>query len=142
MTDINGKWAGTIIYGAGYPDDIMGRELTFELTIHESDGDITGSGRDIAGCGINPSESFIRGFVDGEIISFIKHYKSAGYFDEDGGSLIIENEPSLDITYNGEFNADTNQYEGDWDILIDQVQYGNDTIIYEFTGSWSMRKVS
>lgn len=142
MMDLNGKWAGTLVYGNGYPENIINQELSFELIISEFNEVITGYGKDIAGCGINPSECHIRGFVDGDMISFIKQYKSAGYFDQHGASFIIEDKASIDITYNGTFNPEKNQYEGEWDILLDQEQYGNKTFIYECVGTWTMHKLS
>jgi hypothetical protein len=138
--DINGNWTGTLIYGKSYSEDIVGKELTFELKISESNGDIIGSGRDVSGFGLNPSEFTIKGFIDEATISFIKQYKSNAYFDLDDKLIIDANEPSFEITYSGIYNEETNQFEGDWDILIEQKQFGDSWLDDEYVGTWVMAK--
>jgi hypothetical protein len=116
----NGNWKGTLIYGKGYSDNIIGKELIFELKISESNGDIIGSGRDVSGIGLNPSGFIVKRFIDESTISFIKQYKSSTYFDLDDKLVIDAKEPSSQITYNGIYNNETNKFEGDWDILLNK----------------------
>jgi hypothetical protein len=122
LPDINGKWAGVLIYGRGYGAK-ANSELYSSIKVKVTEEDeFEGTATDIKGVGMNPDGGTVTGFIDGNKISFIKKYKSERMKDE----------PSPDICYSGRFNQAKGEYEGEWVIERSKGAAGS--------GTWRMKK--
>lgn len=136
--NLSGYWQGTIIYGTDYGPDIEGKELFFEMTLAESDGEFTGIARDTGGFGNSDDEATVSGFWDKETISFIKKYKSYHEFDEYGNLNKDENIEPFEINYTGTFNLEKSLFEGDWEIIIQSELLADGWGEQYCSGTWTM----
>jgi hypothetical protein len=138
--NINGHWEGKIIYGAEY-DKLEHKELYFSMDIIQDLDAFTGIALDKEGIGVNPDKATIKGFIDGNEISFVKQYESTAWFDENDLVVIEKNKLSPEINYFATFDPLTNVIEGHWDVVISSQPFGNDWLDDISTGSFSMRRI-
>jgi hypothetical protein len=111
---LSGNWEGYYEYGKGYQPPLLGSRKSFEMTLRAKSGQLEGTCID---------EEFslqagIWGFVDRELISFIKKYPAL---------------PAYDIHYTGFYDAGEVSFTGTW--IIDN---GDGNVA---SGSWSMVKL-
>jgi hypothetical protein len=138
--NLSGYWQGTIIYGPDYGPEIEGKELFFEMTLNELDGDFTGIARDTGGFGNLIDDATVSGFWDGETISFIKKYKYFTSFDEKGKMVIDETKEPDEINYTGTFNSEKDLFEGEWEIILNTEELLEGWGEEFCSGAWNMRK--
>lgn len=82
----------------------------------------------------------IKGFIDNEHISFVKKYPFKFEEQEDGSILIDREKKGHEVIYNGFLNKDIGVWEGEWEILQNEVQISMGK--YEeflITGFWQMK---
>lgn len=140
--NITGKWQGTLVYGEGYDEESVGKTLDFEFDIVDTDGEITATGKDLSGHGFNPTPSYMSGFLDEGIISFIKRYKQGLTIDENGQEELLPEEENYEINYSGNYNVTTKEFEGDWEIVMYFKPEEDPDVIYSHmcVGTWKMSK--
>lgn len=141
--NITGKWQGTLIYGEGYDEESIGKSLDFEFDIIDTEGEITATGKDLKGHGYNSTGSYINGFVDDDIISFIKQYNKGLTIDEEGNEEYMPPEENYEVNYSGLYNHITKEFEGDWEIvtLMESIENPDEKFIHICSGTWKMHKV-
>lgn len=106
MNSLTGTWEGTFTYGEDYPENVIGKSVSFQMKIEESDGDLKGSCQDDC---LKEHFSKIAGFVDEDFVSFIKTYPYLIAFDNDGNNISVPEQPAHEIHYSGTWDADTIQ---------------------------------
>lgn len=104
MNALTGTWEGTFTYGEDYPQNIIGKSVSFQMKIEERDGDLKGSCEDDC---LKEFPSKIVGFVDDDFVSFIKTYAYHIGFDEDGNNVSDPGNPAHEIHYSGTWDADS-----------------------------------
>lgn len=142
--EINGNWKGdyTQEFKGGDNQTIV---VDFEIELKSEAKGFSGVCYDIEIEEGNREKSSIKGFIDGEIISFVKQYENAIYLDDETEEYILEKnpiEPHPEIHYYGTYNADLKKFEGTWEIevgeeLIVPEEYGVELVV----GEWWMKKL-
>ena len=135
---LNGQWSGIINYGPEY-GDLQNEELFFVADLNEEDNLITGTATDL-----NEKEdtgiASIKGFIDGNKISFIKQYPYDSYYDEFGKIIIDKTKVGPEINYFGVWNFESNSIEGSWEIIVETKKIGDQLFENICTGSFKMSK--
>lgn len=138
-TNLSGQWKGTIVYSEDYVD-LEGEELYFTLEITESAGTFKGIAWDTGGVGVNPDKATVKGFVEGDEISFLKQYGSTLIY-ENGKETLEKDKPSAEVNYWGTIDREANRVEGHWEIIVDSQKAGDGWFDDIITGSFTMQKV-
>ena len=139
---ISGQWLGHFKYGPEY-EKFYGEEVEFSLVLEEiGNGQFEGKCFELDGVGANESVTFVKGYVDGNLIHFVKEYEEEFILLEDGTLEKLEPPGKSILTYDGEFDYRINCYVGTWE-LESQVANAIDGVIVElFTGTWELTKLS
>ena len=97
---LNGKWIGKFKYNQikGLPRIKL---IDFEITLHFTDNNFTGSCIDELTIKLFTEPAFIVGTLSPNYISFNKRYPCMVSSDEQLNPIIIKDEPSVDIHYTG-----------------------------------------
>ena len=132
------KWIGQYTYGEGYPDNVKGKSVPFELELIVNGIEFQGNFSDDETRDIFSDNGIVKGYLENDCISFFKLYPKAWQITEEGRVKILENEDPHFIEYEGVLNQD--QFEGSWQIPMHFV--GDDGPFTEIYGSgtWSMEK--
>ena len=139
MSSINlsGLWTFVIVYGPEYGEN-KGEKLIFEAEFSQSDDMFTAVGIDKDGVGMSPDLAKIKGFLDGDKISFVKQYEFSHYASGDGKTIVDNNNPGHEINYFGTYDAVNNLFYGDWDITTRPKGFWYDITC---TGTWTMERL-
>ena len=131
-------WNGFYQYDPEYTGKFPKVNFTAELTYY-TDG-FEGICKEL-GDGAHREAAAMKGFMDEEnnTINFILKYPYSYWEDEDGTMQFDTSMPHPDIYYFGNLNAETNSYEGVWDMTT--VYYDENGEPFEATdqGTWEMR---
>lgn len=132
------NWTGEYTYVEGYPEELKGKSVVFKLIISNTEGEIIGTCTDDEADKVFTEPATIKGFIDNNIISFIKKYPYHWETDEDGNSIVFENTPSVEIHYYGNFQ--NGRFSGDWDMSMDVMTEDEKWMPFTCEGTWSMEK--
>lgn len=86
----------------------------------------------------------IKGFIDGDLISFIKVYPYNYFFNEETSRFEIDYSiKNHTVEYLGYFQRETQKYEGTYRAVIDSGMPGTDGLYEEefYTGYWEMSRI-
>lgn len=133
------KWIGQYVYGNGYPEDMIGRAVEFEIEWTNTDGNIKGTCIDEESKDVFDTPATIEGFIDDKVISFIKKYPGYWEIDESGRDIVDMNKPSSEIHYSGLWM--NGQYEGDWEIATSYVLENGDILETFCAGTWVLNRI-
>lgn len=93
-----------------------------------------------SGTSAHREAALMKGFIDREnnTISFILKYPYSYWEGEDGTVEYDTSQPHPDIYYFGNFNSETNSYDGEWEMTTEV--YDEDGEPFEWTcyGTWEM----
>ncbi|NJK86822.1 MAG: hypothetical protein HC906_13450 [Bacteroidales bacterium] len=135
-----GVWTGELTYGEEFPSEIQNKTKRFRIELEESDGDISGKYFETEGFGIIPDTAEINGFVEEDMISFVKQYPAFYLVNKDGEIKTIDDREPPEINYSGYYNEEKQSFEGDWNMVVEFQQltfgYAESTV----SGTWSMKK--
>ena len=133
--EINGKWKGYYEYGLGYILPYFGNRVELEMIVNvDSSGNITGSTTEVPSEFSVNVEASIKGFIDQDLISFIKTYPVLPSIADDGTIQLTEG--TLEIQHTGFIDRENQAIYGDW--LIEEKfinEEGYNDIEY-LTGIW------
>ena len=135
--NLNGLWTFVIVYGPEY-EEMENKELIFEAEFTQDGDTFTATGMDKDGVGMSPDLARMKGFIDENMISFVKQYEFSHYASGDGKTIVDNNNPGHEINYYGTYDATTNSFSGDWDITTRPIGVGYDVTA---TGTWSMKRL-
>ncbi|MBL7901146.1 MAG: hypothetical protein JNK73_04055 [Bacteroidia bacterium] len=137
--NLTGQWKGIITFGPEY-GDWEDKELYFSMDLRQTGLIIEGTAVDTGGVGCNPDIADIKGFVDGDSISFRKQYRSTVTEDENGIEIVEKGKPSPEVEYIGTIDRSFDKIEGEWQINV-AVQKLKDAWLDEtWTGQWEMSR--
>ncbi|MFX8641196.1 hypothetical protein ABTM21_20275, partial [Acinetobacter baumannii] len=74
---------------------------------------------DLEGIGANYEIAQVVGYIDGDLISFIKQYSHLYYLDEIGNTKEDKNKQHPIVAYSGEFHLDTKTFAGQWELRME-----------------------
>jgi len=135
---IEGKWVGQYTYGEMYPENCIGKSISFEMNLTANGIEFHGSFSDDETRNIFQDNGIVAGFLEGNYIAFDKQYPKACEIDESGIFKVLENSIPPLIKYEGILSD--NQFEGTWE--IHKYYQENDEIfsMVDGSGTWSMKK--
>jgi predicted HicB family RNase H-like nuclease len=127
---LTGQWAGYFTYGPEYGEEMHGEKVEFRIFIDESsDGLFEGKCVDIEGRGVDFEKSTVKGFIDGDVISFTKEYPAQH-----------PQQHPQQLVYSGQFNNRIASFGGQWEIWLNERPHDKGLIVDIRTGTWEMRK--
>lgn len=131
-----GQWQGFFRYGPQYGPLIEGQEAEFRLFIEElSNGEFSGRVIDWEGIGANGEVSSLKGFINGNDVSFTKQYDQSHAIDEQGNCRVVEGASGHAVRYRGCFDKNANQFVGEWEI-VGELGHATEVV----TGTWRMKR--
>lgn len=135
MTEI---WKGQFRYDkADYGfDDVV----NFELQVEFVNGSLKGIATDPEFAELSDLPVTVKGFIEGDHISFIKSYPLKYESDENGKSFINESTKGHDVVYDGYFDPTVNKWIGHWEIIADEIKV--DLEVYQqlyVGGNWELQ---
>lgn len=130
-------WKGFYQYGPEYTGKISKVNFTAQLTFNE-DG-FEGTCKE-SGDGAHREAAVMKGFIDEEknTISFILKYPYAYWEEEDGTIQYDTSQPHPDIYYFGNFNSETNSYDGEWEMTTEVYDENGEPFEWSDYGTWEM----
>lgn len=127
LLEISGIWKGYYELGKSYPKNLQGKRTDFVLNIKETNGEFTGECIDIVHDNKDNTTSQIKGFVDEDLISFIKQYSFHLLIDKEGKRVIDYDEKHPEIEYTGYYDYESKKISGEWNMvtknLVTQYDY-------------------
>ncbi|MGG9961162.1 hypothetical protein [Ferruginibacter sp. SUN106] len=135
---LKGKWIGQYTYGEMYPENYIGKSVSFEMNLTANGIQFYGNFSDDETRNIFQDNGIVGGFLEGDYICFDKQYPKAWKTNEAGVIEILENSIAPLIKYEGVLS--NNQFEGAWEI---HQYYKEDDQIFSVVlgvGTWDMRK--
>jgi len=137
-----GQWQGFYSYGPEYGEYVEGKEAEFRLFIEEITKDqFSGRVIDWDGFGADGEISEVKGFISGQVISFIKKYPNCRLMDDFGNVEAVEYISSIEVLYKGEFDISKNSFIGKWEIAQDVEQEKGLINKYITTGIWRLHRI-
>lgn len=132
------NWKGEFQYDkADYGFDTI---VQFELEVEFENGTIKGIATDPEFEELSKLPIIVKGFIEGDHISFIKSYPLRYESDENGNSFIKKSEKGQDVVYDGYFDPFVDKWTGHWEILMDETKV--DVDLYEnfyVGGIWELK---
>lgn len=132
------KWVGNYVYDEPHPEGTKSIPVPFYVEWTIVDGILTGTCTDDETKMHFDRPSTIQGFIEDEVISFIKRYPCSWNADETGNVILYEREPPIDIHYSGTLVDD--HYEGEWEMTIVYKTEDGFPQEYDCIGTWSLYK--
>jgi hypothetical protein len=126
----------------GY-DDHFDPENTFAfiLKVDDNEGSFHGIALEEEFTGLTGEAASVKGFADGDHISFVKKYPFRFDTQDDGAALIDRQQRGHEVVYDGYFNSETGVWEGTWEIQIDEIKIAPHKYRTSATvGFWQMNR--
>lgn len=134
------SWQGFYCYNIEFDET---EQYGFTIDAEFVDGSFRGEFSEDEFTGITGEKGTVKGFIDEYHISFVKKYPFQ-YDELEDGSLFFDFEAEgHEVVYDGTFNQETGTWEGEWEILVEEVQVNDEESEQYFDrGSWRMRRVT
>lgn len=116
-----------------------GQSNKFALEVTEQDGMFSGVCYEEAFAAADGEWITVRGFVDSNIISFVKKYPFLMASHPDGITRLDRTKPHPQIHYRGYYDELKKIYSGEWELFYELPDEEN--IVEVQTGEWIMRTV-
>ncbi len=110
---ISGTWKGYFEYGQSH-SKLRGVRKDFVLNLKGTNGEFFGECIDISEDYRNNLKAEIKGFINRNLISFIKRYPYYHFTNKDGKSEIDYNKNHPEIEYTGYYDEESNKFKGEW----------------------------
>lgn len=131
-----GQWQGFFSYGPEYGEILEGAEVEFRMFIeHFKNGEFSGRIIDWNGAGENGAVCFMKGFIDGDFISFIKQYNRLHTFDQ-WGNVETNDTKGYEVLYEGRLFTKEKCVRGTWEISFTIADEAEQSIEEVSTGTW------
>lgn len=121
-------------------DDAETEHFSFEINVKIIDGAFEGTAFEQEFSGSTGDLIHVKGFIEGDFISFVKKYPY-GYWKDENDEVIIDIKiPGHEVVYQGNFDQEKGLWKGEWEIEvdIDQVDEENDEV-QVMVGVWDMK---
>jgi hypothetical protein len=136
-----GQWIGYFAYGPEYGDDLVGEKVQFRIFVDSFYNEqFTGRSVDLEGIGANYEIAQVKGYIDGDFISFTKQYPHLYGLDEEGNTVEDKTRQHPIVSYSGEYNVVTKTFSGQWELRIEIAPVGEYWLEDICTGTWEIRK--
>ncbi len=82
----------------------------------------------------------VTGFIDNDLINFTKKYPFQFLVDDNDQIVIDRMKPGHEVIYEGRFNAEIGEWEGEWEIIVDEIKLTSEAYKTDMVyGSWRMK---
>ena len=120
--------------------------VNFEMELEFNQGSFKGTTIDEETKDLFNEPITVEGFIEDEMINFVVTYPNNYYFDLEQNKLVVEkNKAYPGCEYLGSYNKDSNKFEGEWRLPIEQNNIGSlqtdYTELYD-SGNWEMKRIS
>lgn len=135
---IHKNWVGEYAYN--YEDDTS--HYSFEIIAEWKDGSFEGTVYEQEFSGITNDVVHVKGFVEGDLISFVKTYPYLFGTDEKGLLIIDKGLRGHQVVYGGNFDKNTGIWSGDWEIIMHEEKNKLEPETYKIEsmfGPWNMK---
>lgn len=109
------NWIGKFAYSFEEGDDEF---FAFEIVANYENGSFEGTVYDEVFSGMTGDLAKVKGFIEHDLISFVKIYPYYYVKDLQGKTIIDKNQKGHQVVYQGYFNDETGEWEGEWEIQI------------------------
>ena len=137
MTEKN--WTGR--YGYSF-DEGSDDFYAFQITATYNNGSFEGTLYDEEFSGHTQDLVHVKGFIEGDLISFVTTYPYYFAYKDDGSIIVDKSVKGHNVTYEGYFNERTGSWNGQWEIIVSEKrtkQAPEDYKEYFIKGPWEMR---
>lgn len=139
---IEKHWIGQYGYSFENPEE---ESCAFEIKVNYTNGSFQGTAWEAIFSENCDLPIHVKGFIEDDLISFIKTYPCLYAEDEEGTTFIDENLPGHQVVYQGYFDEESGNWSGQWEIILsgerDKSVPGAYTIKY-ISGPWNMKSES
>lgn len=137
---VAGTWYGEQTYNDDHRPELQGKKMSFRLTLDENDGDISGECIDTEGTGIVPEAASITGFIDEDILSFVKQYPNHYFINYQTEIEKIDEKEPPEINFTGSYNRENDTFEGEWHVVFEVKQFTFGFAEQIISGTWSIKR--
>ena len=136
----SGKWDGHYVYGRQFSEEKQKVEVAFVAVIVVEDGVLSGTAEEPVTRDLMERPAALSGFIEGNVISFIKQYPYYYWEDKNGKYYIDRTRLHPPVHYSGLYDPASDAFTGEWEIevFLDRDEYGEDS--YLITGTWELRR--
>lgn len=117
IPNLSGKWKKKSVYGETYSAEYANKEMFTDITLKDTEGELTGSGMDTEGPGIQNAPISIEGTVMGDAIRFDLHYDFADKLNDQGIVTRKADRDPYTVLYAGYYSHFLDACIGTWKIL-------------------------
>jgi hypothetical protein len=136
---IKKNWIGK--YGYSF-DEESENFFSFEIFVDFNDGSFQGTVFEEEFSGFTGDSVAIKGFIEEDFISFVKTYPYYYASNENGEMIVDKQMKGHEVVYEGFFNTETGEWNGEWEILMheekDKSMIGR-YITKSIIGPWKMK---
>lgn len=131
------SWVGR--YGYTFDEDT--RYFSFEMNASFQNGSFEGDVHEEEFSGLTSDTVHIKGFIEEDMISFVKTYPYFWTYDDQGNIIMDKEKKGHEVVYEGYFDEGTGSWSGQWEVLMSEEktypgQYKQQFII----GPWDMKR--
>lgn len=131
IVDNKQTWKGFFTYLEGYEIIDAYIKVDFQMDLTFDGNSFTGTSIDSESENIFVEPILVRGFIENNIISFVKNYPCYYYKDEDGNIKLDKDFSHPDIDYLGHYDQSENKYSGTWEMIIFEEKISESNFIEE-----------
>ena len=138
---LEGKWKGYYAYGQGYPPPYFGERVAMEVILKGDDDDgFEGIASEEESPISIPDESKISGFMQEDMISFVKTYPNYYQLNEDREYGVQEGK-EMELRNHGYYDEKYACFFGFWELEVEVFDniMGPSQVIYG--GTWKLERV-
>ena len=137
---LKGNWEGYYEYGEGYILPYFGERVKIEVELYGDESSFTGLVTEEDSKFSVPLQGEIKGFLENELVSFIKTYDGNPTIREDQHNSLVIEKGTLEIEHQGYYDEKNQSMYGSW---IFEQQQEDEEGKYDavMTGTWLLKKM-
>jgi len=113
---LKGQWEGYYEYGAGYSLPYFGQRVKMTVSFEGTNDNFKGTIEEEETEFSVSHLATIQGFCEEDYISFVKTYPVHPFIEEDGESVKIDKNDTLEVDYQGYIDEENKALYGSWSI--------------------------
>ncbi|RZS93859.1 hypothetical protein [Aquimarina brevivitae] len=134
-------WQGSFSYLEDHSNLVQHIEVPFIMQIEEKEGSFFGTSVDDESKEVFDQPAMVTGFFEENMVSFILKYPYSYYRNEEGVLIVDKNKEHPDIHYTGFYDPDSQDFQGNWELVLDKIFFGNDYLEEVLQGPFEMKRI-
>lgn len=126
IVDDKQTWKGFFTYLHTYDLFDTYIEVAFRMDLTFNGNSFIGTSIDSESENIFMESIMVKGFIDNDIISFVKNYPYYYYKDEDGNIIVDKDLEHPNIEYLGFYDQTEKKYAGTWEMIVSEEKISED----------------